>query len=97
MEISDIAFILSIIWIGLFIHYLWNSKLDDKWEQGYEQGMSVKTVEDRVDKKLDTLLEGIDGVQSVNLSSKRYVELLQKEEELIEIKLKIQEVVNEPI
>lgn len=97
MEIKFIAIALIITWVGTLVCYLWNNKLDDTWEQGYEQGMSVKIVEDRVDKKLDTLLEGIDGVQSVNLSSKRYVELLQKEEELNEIKLKIKEVVNEPI
>lgn len=97
MEIKIIVIALVVTWIGTLVLYLWNNKLDDKWEQGYEQGMSVKTVEDRVDKKLDTLLEGIDGVQSVNLSSKRYVELLQKGEELNEIKLKIKEVVNEPI
>ena len=97
MEIKIVAIALVVTWIGTLVFYLWNNKLDDKWEQGYEQGMSVKIVEDRVDKKLDTLLEGIDGVQSVNLSSKRYVELLQKEEELNEIKLKIKEVVNEPI
>lgn len=97
MEIKLIAITLVVTWIGTLVYYIWNNKLDDKWEQGYEQGMSVRTVELQTDKKLDTLLEGIDGVQSVNLSSKRYVELLQKEEELIEIKLKIQEVVNEPI
>lgn len=97
MGIDVVIISLVITWVGTVIHYLWNNKLDDKWEQGYEQGMSIKIVEDRVDKKLDTLLEGIDGVQSVNLSSKRYVELLQKEEELNEIKLKIKEVVNEPI
>ena len=68
-----------------------------KWQQGYNQAMSLRKVPDRIESKIDTLIEGIDGVQSVNLSSKRYVELLQKEEELIEIKLKIQEVVNEPI
>ena len=68
-----------------------------KWQQGYDEAMSLRKVPDRIESKIDTLIEGIDGVQSVNLSSKRYVELLQKEEELIEIKLKIQEVVNEPI
>lgn len=83
---------LVILWVGTVIHYLWNNRLKDRWEHGFDQGMRVKSVESRLDRKLDALLEGIGGVQSVNLSAKRYVELLKAEEELIELKLALKEI-----
>ena len=43
------------------------------------------------------LIEGIDGVTSVQLTPIRYVELLTKEEELNELKLKVKRVVDENI
>lgn len=95
----DNSFIIAGIIICIFslAYIVFDIMSEAKWEQGYKQAMSLRKVDDRMESKIDTLLEGIDGVQSVNLSSKRYVELLQKEEELNEIKLKIKEVVNEPI
>lgn len=40
------------------------------------------------------LVGGIDGVTSVSLSSKRYVELLRAENDLLELKLKVRELDN---
>lgn len=95
----DNSFIIAGIIICIFSlsYIVFDIMSEAKWKQGYNQAMSLRKVDDRMESKIDILLEGIDGVQSVNLSSKRYVELLQKEEELNEIKLKIKEVVNEPI
>lgn len=41
------------------------------------------------------LVGGIDGVTSVSLSSKRYVELLKAENDLLELKVKVRELDNE--
>ena len=93
------SFIIAGIIICIFalVYIVFDWMAEAKWEQGYNQAMILRKVDDRMESKIDTLIEGIDGVQSVNLSSKRYVELLQKEQELNEIKLKIKEVVHEPI
>lgn len=40
------------------------------------------------------LVGGIDGVTSVSLASKRYVELLKAENDLAELKVKVRELVN---
>ena len=40
------------------------------------------------------LVGGIDGVTSVSLSAKRYVELLRAEESLVELQLKVREISN---
>lgn len=95
----DNSFIVAGIIICVFTlaYIVFDIMSEAKWKQGYNTAMSLRKVDDRIESKIDTLIEGIDGVQSVNLSSKRYVELLQKEQELNEVKLKIKEVVNEPI
>ena len=58
-------------------------------------------LEDRIAKRdregerdFKDLVGGIDGVTSVSLSSKRYVELLRAENDLIELKVKVRELDN---
>lgn len=58
-------------------------------------------LEDRIAKRdregernFKELVGGIDGVTSVSLSSKRYVELLRAENDLLELKLKVRELDN---
>lgn len=58
-------------------------------------------LEDRIAKRdiegernFKDLVAGIDGVTSVSLSAKRYVELLRAEEELVDIKVKMVELGN---
>lgn len=63
---------------------------------GYALGRAYKEDEHAVikDTKLK-LIEGIDGVSSVQLSPIRYVELLTKEEECNELKLAIKRFADE--
>lgn len=63
---------------------------------GYALGRADKEdyVEDKKRKKLK-LIEGIDGVSSVQLTPIRYVELLTKEEECNELKLAIKRFADE--
>ena len=62
---------------------------------------SISYLEDRIayrdregERNFKDLVAGIDGVTSVSLSSKRYVELLRAENDLVELKLKVKEVGN---
>lgn len=91
MDSYIILFFILFTFFMTFCVYLSN-KLDKAWKKGFNQGINAKAAERRLDRKLDTLLEGIGGVQSVNLSAKRYVELLKAEEELIELKLALKEI-----
>jgi hypothetical protein len=58
---------------------------DDKDELGYIIDNYRKTEE----KRIESLLGGIDGVTSVTLSPIRYLELVKAEEDLAEYRLKI--------
>lgn len=44
-----------------------------------------------LDNKQGTLIEGLEGVKSVSVSSLKYVELLSKEKELLELKMKLKD------
>ena len=62
---------------------------------------SNKFLEDRIayrdregERNFKDLVAGIDGVTSVSLSAKRYVELLRAENDLIELKVKVRELDN---
>nr|DAW32392.1 MAG TPA: hypothetical protein [Caudoviricetes sp.] len=44
-----------------------------------------------LDNKQGTLIEGLEGVTSVSVSSLKYVELLSKEKELLELKMKLKD------
>ena len=50
--------------------------------------------DDESEKDFKDLVAGIDGVISVSLSAKRYVELLRAEENLVELQLKAKELGN---
>lgn len=75
-----------------------NHKLEEDIEM-YKQ--SNRYLEDRITKRdiegernFKDLVAGIDGVTSVSLSAKRYVELLRAENDLIELKVKVRELDN---
>lgn len=75
-----------------------NHKLEEDIEM-YKQ--SNRYLEDRIAKRdiegernFKDLVAGIDGVTSVSLSAKRYVELLRAENDLIELKVKVRELDN---
>lgn len=75
-----------------------NHKLEEDIEM-YKQ--SNRYLEDRIAKRdiegernFKDLVTGIDGVTSVSLSAKRYVELLGAENDLIELKVKVRELDN---
>lgn len=75
-----------------------NHKLEEDIEM-YKQ--SNRYLEDRIAKRdiegernFKDLVAGIDGVTSVSLSAKRYVELLRAEESLVELQLKVKEISN---
>lgn len=95
----SIAVALILITAVLLIGQLYkNHKLEEDIEF-YKQ--SNKYLEDRIAQKdregernFKDLVGGIDGVTSVSLSSKRYVELLRAENDLVELKLKVKEVGN---
>lgn len=75
-----------------------NHKLEEDIEM-YKQ--SNKYLEDRIAKRdiegernFKDLVAGIDGVTSVSLSAKRYVELLRAENDLVDLKVKVRELDN---
>ena len=75
-----------------------NHKLEEDIEM-YKR--SNRYLEDRIAKRdiegernFKDLVAGIDGVTSVSLSAKRYVELLRAENDLIELKVKVRELDN---
>ena len=91
-------FLLAVTLVMLCIQLYKNHKLEEEIEL-FKQ--SNKYLEDRIAKRdregerdFKDLVAGIDGVSSVSLSSKRYVELLRAENVLVELKLKVKEVGN---
>lgn len=75
-----------------------NHKLEEDIDM-YKQ--SNQYLENRIAKRdiegernFKDLVGGIDGVTSVSLSAKRYVELLRAENDLIELKVKVRELDN---
>lgn len=95
----SIAVALIIGTILLLIGQLYkNHKLEEDIEM-YKQ--SNRYLEDRIayrdregEINFKDLVGGIDGVTSVSLSSKRYVELLRAENDLLELKVKVRELDN---
>lgn len=98
---QDISLAVALI-IGsvilLMIQVYKNHKLEEDIEM-YKQ--SNRYLEDRIAKRdiegernFKDLVAGIDGVTSVSLSAKRYVELLRAENDLIELKVKVRELDN---
>lgn len=92
-----VAFIV-IITFFLVIAILRNNGLDKEIENHKRY---IKFLEDRIayrdregERDFKDLVGGIDGVTSVSLSAKRYVELLRAEEELVDIKVKVVELGN---
>lgn len=99
---QDISIAVALI-IGsvilLMVQVYKNHKLEEDIEM-YKQ--SNRYLEDRIAKRdiegernFKDLVAGIDGVTSVSLSAKRYVELLRAENDLIELKVKVRELDNE--
>lgn len=91
-------FLLAVTLVMLCIQLYKNHKLEEEIEL-FKQ--SNKYLEDRIAKRdregerdFKDLVAGIDGVSSVSLSSKRYIELLRAENDLVELKLKVKEVGN---
>lgn len=98
---QDINIAVALIVITTFflmIQLYKNHKLEEDIEM-YKQ--SNRYLEDRIAKRdiegernFKDLVAGIDGVTSVSLSAKRYVELLRAENDLIELKIKVRELDN---
>lgn len=98
---QDISIAIALI-IGnvilLMVQVYKNHKLEEDIEM-YKQ--SNRYLEDRIAKRdiegernFKDLVAGIDGVTSVSLSAKRYVELLRAENDLIELKVRVRELGN---
>ena len=97
-DISIAVFLIVIMTFFLIIQLYKNHKLEEDIEM-YKQ--SNRYLEDRIAKRdiegernFKDLVAGIDGVTSVSLSAKRYVELLRAENDLIELKVKVRELDN---
>lgn len=98
-DISIAVALIAITAFFLMIQLYKNHKLEEDIEM-YKQ--SNRYLEDRIAKRdiegernFKDLVAGIDGVTSVSLSAKRYVELLRAENDLIELKVKVRELDNE--
>lgn len=99
---QDISIAVAFIVITTFflmIQLYKNHKLEEDIEM-YKQ--SNRYLEDRIAKRdiegernFKDLVAGIDGVTSVSLSAKRYVELLRAENDLVDLKVKVRELDNE--
>lgn len=98
---QDISIAVALI-IGsvilLMVQVYKNHKLEEDIEM-YKQ--SNRYLEDRIAKRdiegernFKDLVAGIDGVNSVSLSAKRYVELLRAENDLVDLKVKVRELDN---
>lgn len=98
---QDISIAVALI-IGtlvlLLVQIYKNHKLEEDIDM-YKQ--SNQYLENRIAKRdiegernFKDLVGGIDGVTSVSLSAKRYVELLRAENDLIELKVKVRELDN---
>lgn len=97
-DISIAVALLAITTFFLMIQLYKNHKLEEDIEM-YKR--SNRYLEDRIAKRdiegernFKDLVAGIDGVTSVSLSAKRYVELLRAENDLIELKVKVRELDN---
>lgn len=98
---QDISIAVALIVITTFFLMLQlykNHKLEEDIDM-YKQ--SNQYLENRIAKRdiegernFKDLVGGIDGVTSVSLSAKRYVELLRAENDLIELKVKVRELDN---
>lgn len=98
---QDISIAVALIVITTFfliIQLYKNHKLEEDIEM-YKR--SNRYLEDRIAKRdiegernFKDLVAGIDGVTSVSLSAKRYIELLRAENDLIELKVKVRELDN---
>ena len=98
----DISIAVALIVITTFllmIQLYKNHKLEEDIEM-YKR--SNRYLEDRIAKRdiegernFKDLVAGIDGVNSVSLSAKRYVELLRAENDLVDLKVKVRELDNE--
>lgn len=99
---QDISIAVALIVITTFllmIQLYKNHKLEEDIEM-YKR--SNRYLEDRIAKRdiegernFKDLVGGIDGVTSVSLSAKRYVELLRAENDLVDLKVKVRELDNE--
>lgn len=92
-----VALILGTL-VLLLVQVYKNHKLEEDIDM-YKQ--SNQYLENRIAKRdiegernFKDLVGGIDGVTSVSLSAKRYVELLRAENDLIELKVKVRELDN---
>lgn len=92
-----VALILGTL-VLLLVQLYKNHKLEEDIDM-YKQ--SNQYLENRIAKRdiegernFKDLVGGIDGVTSVSLSAKRYVELLRAENDLIELKVKVRELDN---
>ena len=86
--ITVLVIALSVLVGTIYLHGSKSSLEDDKEELGYIIANYRKTEE----KRIESLLGGIDGVTSVNLSPIRYLELMKAEEDLAEYRLKIKRI-----
>lgn len=77
-----------LISVTIYLHGSKSSLEDDKEELGYIIANYRKTEE----KRIESLIGGIDGVTSVTLSPIRYLELVKAEEDLSEYRLKIKRI-----
>lgn len=91
-------FLLAVTVAMFCIQIYKNYKLEEDIEM-YKQ--SNRYLEDRIAKRdiegernFKDLVAGIDGVTSVSLSAKRYVELLRAENDLVDLKVKVRELDN---
>lgn len=99
---QDISIAVALIVITTFfliVQLYKNHKLEEDIEM-YKR--SNRYLEDRIAKRdiegernFKDLVGGIDGVTSVSLSAKRYVELLRAENDLVDLKVKVRELDNE--
>lgn len=97
-DISIAVLLIVITTFFLIVQLYKNHKLEEDVEM-YKR--SNRYLEDRIAKRdiegernFKDLVAGIDGVTSVSLSAKRYVELLRAENDLIELKVKVRELDN---
>lgn len=91
-------FLLVVSIVILLIQLYKNHKLEEDIEM-YKQ--SNRYLEDKIaqrdregERDFKDLVGGIDGVTSVSLSTKRYVELLRAENDLVDLKVKMRELGN---
>ena len=99
---QDISIAVALIVITTFllmIQLYKNHKLEEdiemyKWSNKYlEDRIAKRDIEG--ERNFKDLVAGIDGVTSVSLSAKRYVELLRAENDLVDLKVKVRELDNE--